>query len=463
MTKPTLTQSDLTHEFTACWLAVLDTTPAEVRDTVADIIARKAAHLAEVFYCHLQASPRAKPFLEHDVVNRRLRSAMRHWMLQTLSGARNEEVLGAMIARQIELGAIHARIRMPIDLMTRGTQVLLDEFHALMATDALPVDRRFDMYRYVVNLFSLCDELMTISYVTEMQRATRVDESYHLLAQRREATIERERQRALISEWAQSTLFAISTSARRGTAVPISSSDFGVWMTHKASLFFDDDADLGHVRELMTHIDDALLPQLKSSTVEPEAREKLIESLATKVELIRYVLADLFQKVERAEQSIDAVTRLPGRRYLPAVLAREIDEHGGSRKRFSILLLRPPTPAGAGFKDSNSSRDIYLQQFASTLVSTIRPGDHLFRYHDDQFLVVAVEKSQTQADTLATQIQFNVRANHLLAQPGALGFGVRIGIAEFDGHPDFDYLLRRAERALVEAIGADEADAIAHC
>lgn len=461
--KTAQTQGDLTNEFMACWLAVLDATPTDVRDGVADIVARKATHLAEVFYCQLQASPRAKPFLEHDVVNRRLRNSMRHWLVQTLSGACSKEALGPMIARQIELGAIHARIRMPIDLMTRGTQVLVDELQALMAADGLPVERRFEMYRYVVNLFSLCDELMTVSYVIEMQRATRVDEAYHLLAQRREATIERERQRALISEWAQATLYAISTGARRSAAAPISSSDFGLWMTHKASLFFDDDADLGHVRELMTHIDEALLPQLKSGAVDTESREKLIESLVTKVELIRYVLADLFQKVERAEQSIDAVTRLPGRRYLPAVLAREIDEHGGSRKRFSILLLRPPTPAGAGFKDSNSSRSIFLQQFASTLVATIRPGDHLFRYHDDQFLVVAVEKSRTQADELATQIQFNVRANHLLAQPGTLGFGVRIGIAEFDGHPDLDYLLRRAERALVEAVATDEADAIAHC
>ncbi len=449
----------LVAEFEACWREVLRTTPDAVRTLVSGIAQRDATDLADAFYAHMRALRRAEPFLAHDVVNHRLRASMRQWLVQTLGGADAPDAIAATVARQIELGVIHARVRMPLDLMARGTQFLLQALDARL--DATP-DARMEAYRYAGSLFSLCDELATVSYVREIRRAARIDEAYHLLAQRREALVERERQRALLSEWTQATLFALGTSSRRGTVSALAGSDFGRWMTHKAPLFFEDDPDLDHVRELMAHVDSALLPQLRAVPADASIRDSLLDALAGKLELIRFVLADLFQRVERTEQSIDAVTRLPNRRYLPAVLAREIDEHKASARRFCALLVRPPHPAGPGATGSEASRDLYLAQFAATLLDGIRPGDHLFRYRDDLFMLVAVERSRAQADTLALDLQVAVRGNEMLTRADASGFGVSIGVAEFDGHPDPEDLLRRAEAALAEAIDSGETDAVMH-
>jgi len=461
--KRTTAEADaLVAEFESCWRAVLDGTTEAVRTLVDDLAHRHAVALADAFYLHMRALPRAEPFLAHEVVNRRLRASMRQWLAHTLGGARAPGAIGESVARQIELGVIHARVRMPIDLMARGTQFLLQAIDKHIAATAADPATRMEAYRYVGSLFSLCDELSTVSYVREIRRAARIDEAYHLLAQRREALVERERQRALLSEWTQATLFALGTSTRRGTAPSLAGSDFGRWMAHKAPLFFEDDPDVDHVHELMAHIDSALLPQLRAVPADAAIRDSLLDTLAGKLELIRFVLADLFQRVERTEQSIDTVTRLPNRRYLPAVLAREIDEHTAAGKRFCALLVRPPHPGELGVAETEASRDLFLAQFSATLLGGIRPGDHLFRYRDDQFMVVAVERTRTQADALALDLQLAVRRHELLARAGDAGFGVSIGIAEFDGHPDPDDLLRRAEAALAEAIDSGEADAVMH-
>lgn len=462
MKRPAASHDALLTEFEGCWRTILATTPDAVRTGVAQLTQRDATAPSDAFYSHMRALPRAEPFLAHDVVSHRLRASMRQWLVQTLGGTDAPAAVTAIVARQIELGVIHARVRMPLDLMARGTQFLLDAIDGRSADAAGTEAARIEIYRYVSSLFSLCDELATVSYVREIQRAARVDEAYQLLAQRREALVERERQRALLSEWTQATLFALGTSSRRGTASSLAGSDFGRWMAHKAPLFFGEDPDLDHVQELMAHIDGALLPQLRAVPADAAIRDTLLDALAGKLDLIRFVLADMFQRVERTEQSIDTVTRLPNRRYLPAVLAREIDEHAASTRRFCLLLLRPPHPAESGVPETAAGRDLYLAQFATALLAGIRPGDHLFRYRDEQFMVVAVERSRAQADALALDLQLAVRDNAMLTRADATGLGLSIGIAEFDGHPDPDDLLRRAEAALVEAIDSGEPDAVTH-
>lgn len=462
MTTQPYLKSEISQEFSACWHAALTACPAHIRTTLAEFIQRDKAHISNTFYTTMQKLPRARPFLDHEVVNRRLRASMSQWLVEAISGLESPEFLDPFIARQLELGAIHARIRMPLDLLSRSTRVIIDALVSRLTDVPQDNDFRYHAYRYINDILSLCDELMTVAYVTEFQRATRVDEAYHLFAQRREGLLERERQRALLSEWTQATLFSMSTPSRRGTVPSLAASDFGLWLNHKGRALFGDDPDVAHVRELVDHVDTALLPQLRHKSLTVEEREKLLESLATRLELIRYVMADMFSRIEKSEQSIDALTRLPNRRYLPAVLSREIDEHMSRKKPFALLLLRPPNLGEVGFHETADSRDLYLQKCSESVLAAVRPGDHLFRYHDDQFLVVYVEADLDQADALALRIQAAIHRDVLMTSLHPPGFGVSVGIAEFDGHPDHADLLRRVEIALVEAIQSGEADAIMH-
>lgn len=462
MISPPYLQTELSREFSACWHAVVSACPVDVRDEVARVIQRHRHDISAAFYAEMRELPRARPFLDHEVVNRRLRASMSQWLVDALSGSQSEEFLDPFIARQLQLGAIHARIRMPLDLLSRSTRVIMDALLERIAFDGPLPDARYHTYRYVNHVLHLCDELMTIAYVTESQRAVRVDEAYHLFAQRREALLERERQRALLSEWTQDTLFSIGTPSRRGTVTSLSASDFGLWLHHKGRSIFSDDPDLAHVQELVAHVDAALLPQLRQRQMPIPDREKLLEALATKLELIRYVMADLFTRVEKSEHSIDALTRLPNSRYLPAVISREIDEHATREKPFSLLLLRPPHLGEVGLHETADAKDVYLQKCSTSILSTIRPSDHLFRYHEDQFLIIYVEADLDAANALALRVQTAIHQEVILRAFHTPGFGVSVGIAEFDGHPDPADLLRRAEIALVDAIQSGDSDAIMH-
>ena len=116
------------------WQQTLQATRPEAAALLADLAAHSPPDLAHHFYDVLLEDPRASRFLSHDQVRLRLKPAMQRWLTQLLTAT--PASVAALVAAQRVIGDVHARVGIPVDLVTRGTRVLKQRlFERIVAKD----------------------------------------------------------------------------------------------------------------------------------------------------------------------------------------------------------------------------------------------------------------------------------------------------------------------------------------
>lgn len=99
-----------------------------------------------------------------------------------------------------------------------------------------------------------------------------------------------------------------------------------------------------------------------------------------------------------------------------------------------------------------AATDAALARVADALSDGVRASDFVFRVGDEQFAVLLVDSGRTPATEVAEALrqaleQLSLRSAAELAPQ----LTASIGVATFEGHPDYEHLLRRAELALAQA------------
>ena len=111
---PVDAENAMADEAVRAWQDLLAVTPLPVRQAVAKVVKDGAETLTEEFYDRMMRSDRASRFLDQERVQKRLRASLRRWMTDLFEV---DVDLAQSIQRQIEVGVVHARIRLPIDLI----------------------------------------------------------------------------------------------------------------------------------------------------------------------------------------------------------------------------------------------------------------------------------------------------------------------------------------------------------
>lgn len=445
---------EMEEEAIRAWRELFAVTARNIREAVAAVVKEGAQTLTEEFYERLQQNPRTTGFMEQERVQRRLRASLRRWMVELFAVSEDGEIVEA-IRRQIEVGIVHARVRVPIDLIPAGIRVLKRGIRRRIDFTPLNQNERMIALAYVSDLLHLADSLMNQAYLRDAQDVVRNDEGYRLIAQKRSAAIERARQRAALSEWAEGLFMALWGNRRMPALTRLRDSEFGVWMHHKGAAMFEHDDDFRAVIDAIDNMDDNLLPCLLDESAERADAERHIATIKTVLDMIRHHVNELFERAGSNDDGLDEETRLPGRRYLAAILGREMRAHKDSRRPFCLILIRVEFPALEGAAGAGT-RSRLLQAAVNVVVDSARTTDHLFRYDEQHFLLVAVETPRARAGELATGIAEKLkRALHAGNVQGSwtpVNAGVSIGIAEYDQHPDYQYFIQRTEAALAEAL-----------
>ena len=99
--------------------------------------------------------------------------------------------------------------------------------------------------------------------------------------------------------------------------------------------------------------------------------------------------------------------------------------------------------------------DRVLQQVAAQIVAQVRAGDFVFRYGGEEFLAVLAEIDEARAMVVAEKIRQRIEELEVSLSGGrSIRLTVSIGLAANDGHPDYQRLIDRADRALYVAKNA---------
>ncbi len=247
--------------------------------------------------------------------------------------------------------------------------------------------------------------------------------------------------RLLMAAWGQA----------RGPLVRLRDSEFGIWIHHKGVVLFDGAPDLRDIAEAIERMDTLLLPRLQSALQQQQPLEQAIGAVKNQLDLIRLKLNDLFEHCLGQDDGLDQETQLPDRRYLPAILVREMQAHSASARVFCVGMLGLQFPE---LRDSGA-RSRLMQVAANTLVANIRTTDHLFRYDEQRFLLIAVECDRQKASELlaglSEELRHALQAGPVNGSWTPVHTGLSVGVAEYDRHPDYQYLIQRAETAQTDS------------
>ena len=436
----------------ARWRAATGDAPADVRRAVATLVTEARADLADAFYEHMLASPEAAVFLDHDAVQGRLQPSMQRWLTDLFEFDAGKPA-EAVVALQRHIGEVHARTQVPVHLVVQGMRLLKRRIVDLLRASTMDRSDVVRAIQLVGDTMDLALEHMSEAFARSIERSVRNDEAYRLYSATQNVGTERERQRAALLDWCQDILFTIQTSDRPGELPRLGDAEFGLWLAHKGVVMLDGAPELVPITTSIERIDDILLPRLAGHAFdEPAVRRELITDLQREVDALRFLLTTLFDRQQELEGGRDQLTRLLNRRFLPAVLAHEIGLHRRRSQLLAVLLADIDHFKHINDAHGHDAGDVALQQVATVVADQVRTGDFVFRYGGDELLVVLVETTPAAARRVAEAIRVRVEQTDLSLGAGrAARTTLSMGIALFDGHPDPQRLVTRADGALMEA------------
>ncbi|AUZ19788.1 diguanylate cyclase [Achromobacter xylosoxidans] len=431
------------------WQAVYSSVDAYTRGQVAAVVSDSANELVDAFYSTLLADAEAGPRLSHEIVSTRLHKGMKGW-LKGLLCVREQGDIAALMATQKKVGEVHARVHIPIHLVMAGARILKNEIAQRLRASDLDGMAASIATQYVCNLFDLAIEQMSRAFMRDINRGARNDEAYRLFALGQNISTERERQRAALLEWSQAVLIGLHYRAPEQVLPRLAASEFGLWLQHKGGVLFESAPALGQIIEAVARLDDVVLPRLLQGG--PESLPDQVRELQELVARIKHLLNGLFDMVAEIESGSDPLTNVLNRRFLPSVIGREILIATREHSTFSVLLLDIDHFKAINDSHGHAGGDQVLRQFAEVVHQSCRSSDFVFRYGGEEFLVVLVDTAREAALAAAEKLGAEIR-RHAFAIPeaGSLRITASIGVATFDGHPDYAYLIDRADKALYQA------------
>ena len=434
------------------WQGLLSRVPDAVRLEVAAIVQRHVHSLASAFYDTLLREERARQFLSHDVVAQRLHGSMQRW-LATMFSATLPDV-AAVVQLQQHVGQVHARIQLPITLVSRGARILKDAISVHLRRSPLNREQLSLAQQYVGGTFDLALEVMSTAYLRDARRDVRAGEAYRLFSLGQNVAAERERQRAALLDWSRHVLLQMHLAPEQHSLPTLRRAEFGLWMYHKGGASFEGSDELSTIWAAMGRLDDVIVPRMLQAAQRANASEisRLAQRFTDEVEQIQFVLNRLFERMGEIESGRDPLTQLLNRRFVPTVLAREIALARQEQGRFALLMLDLDH-----FKQINDSHghdggDAVLRQVAELLLGACRSGDYVFRYGGEEFLIVLVDLDRHQLAAMADKIRRAI-ADHRFRLPNGQKISVTtsVGGASFDGHPDPQHLIQTTDQRLYQA------------
>ncbi|VCU69656.1 Diguanylate cyclase DosC [Pigmentiphaga humi] len=438
------------ERISAEWQELMGRLTPESPALLSSLVHKLARVLADDFYSHMLADPHASIFLSSEQVHERLHGSLQKWAIQVL-GSHSPDAIDGLIAAQLQVGTIHARIGIPSNLVARGARRLkLRLLERLAAAQTDEATRRICMI-YVSQVLDICMEAMTASYARSRERSAKSDEAYRLFSLTQNLNTERERQRASLLDWENTLVYQIAIGAPMADTGNLSSSTFGLWFTHKGVPSFGENSEIEAISTLIADVD-ATLAVARQQADTPALRASVLRSVRTGISSIKQLLGSLFAQMSELESGRDALTQLMNRRFLPTVLRREVSLAMRSEGAFALIMVDVDHFKAINDNHGHAAGDVALQRVAAALLNGLRSSDYAFRYGGEEFLLVLVETLAPEAYAVAERLRRQIEQEPtVLADGTVLNVTISAGVAMHTGHPDYERTLAAADAALYMA------------
>lgn len=416
------------------------------------IIDPHAEDIAHHFYKMLLKNQHAITFINNDIVKYRLKNSLVHWINIAFLYRESQQEQNEYINYQLEIGALHARIDLPVSLVNYGMYLIKNYISELLSDSKL---KGKELYTAIILTNQLLDCSLGIineSYQKDHLINEKNSESFKLNFATHNLAFDCERLRTSVSDWMRELLLSIQQEQFNAKHLPtIRHSNFGLWVTHKAKLFLINRIEYTNLVQLLDEIDETLLKLLKEFN-NPEQRKILLKELNNYISKSIWLLGEISKEIIEKDSGRDTLTRLFNRRYLDTVLRHETECSLKSDLIFGILIIDIDHFKNINDQFGHDNGDKVLVKVSEILTSNVRIGDFVFRLGGEEFLIVLGDIDNEIIVRIAEKIrQAFEQALFTMNDGQTISVTVSIGTALHDGHPDFNRTIKQADLALYEA------------
>lgn len=428
------------------WLDLQKHLAPAPRLELAEVVRIKAPLLVKQFYDVLASDPDANEFFSQDLIRDRLGHALVGW-LNDLFPAGNPPDFDDMVTKQLRVGAVHARIALPLKLVNRGLRLMNEGLLTALLQDAKE-ETRVDLICTASSTLSIAIDIMNMAYNQENRKSERSAEAFRMHALGRNLSQEREAQRAALAEWMQEVLLGLASGALTQDLTALHHAEFGRWLSHRGAVIFEGMPELDRVQDLVRLIDTQLIPNIRAHKADPIQ----LANLTHRTTEIKALMANCFNAAARVEGAHDPLTGTLNRRFMETILAREVAMARKKRQNFSIAIIDMDHFKSINDRFGHAGGDVALQQCAEIISSSVRAGDFVFRYGGEEFLIALVETSLEAAHRFCEGLRATLSAHDIVLPHGeTINLTASIGVAECRGELDFNRLIVTADEALYRA------------
>lgn len=442
------TNDDNICRLSEAWRQHLQAIPAPAHQLLEKIANGGLEAFVDHFYVVLLADPKASRFLSPRQVQTQLKPALRRWLHDLLLA--EPEQAPDLVKVNRHVGLVHARMGIPVDLVLRGMRDIRQQLFERIGEQATDARNLGAAIAGCCLSMDIALEAMTQAYGQAVERSSRTDVAYQLFTLVQNVSTERERQRVMLLDWENSLLYAVAGANGFADVQKLSDSGFGLWFGHKGAQSFGDMPEAASVAKLIDQVDELLHKAVHANDV--GGVHAVLVTMRERISLINHLMSTLFERFSEVRSGADALTNLLNRRFLPTVLRREIELADAAKTAFAVMLLDLDHFKEVNDSHGHESGDIALQHVANILNQHTRASDYLFRLGGEEFIIVLVSVTLPQAENIAEDLRARIAASRVRLPNGiSLNITVSIGVAMYDGHPDYERLLARADAAMYEA------------
>lgn len=411
---------------------------------IKDIVDSDGRTFVDAFYSVFLEDPESARFLTHQSVQDRLSPSLNHWLRSLF----NQYPPSVDDKAQQTIGAVHARLGIPIHLVLQGASLLKDAIADRLIDKVDDPKELGAAIKLVGHTIDVAMQKMSAAYVGDTKRSVRSAEAYRVISLGQNLAVERETQRVALMEWIQAVSFGLLGNESHLEFAR--ESRFGLWLRHRAVMMFEGTPELGAIERNVSILDDVVLPSAiaKKSQYLPS----IVSQFRTLTDEIKFLFSALFQKLDGFENGTDPLTHVLNRRFLPTILGREVAVSMESQLPLSVLMIDIDHFKRVNDAHGHDGGDAVLCQVAQRLQDNLRPSDFMIRYGGEEFFIVLVETEISIASEIAERLRVVVSDTPLRYPDGSMEtITISVGVAAFDGHPDYQYLIKSADDSLYEA------------
>lgn len=415
-----------------------------------EFIQQHVTVLVAEFYRQMMQEQEASYFLSDELVRSRLKNALQQWLLDSFAVPFKQD-FKAILAKQLKVGEVHARIGVPSWLIIRGIrEIQRKSFAFFLQTPQADVLAAAD---YMTQVLSLAAEIMCRTYEAKVEIHNDMKHTYRLFSAMQDVAVQKDRQRGCLLDWENELMFKAFSDQSQLFHPPLSKSEFGLWFIHKAAYAFASAEQVEFIIQRIYQVDQ--LNQQLLDTSDQQQKLLLIQQIRCKNREIQHLVDQLFQVAEYIGTGNDSLTQLLNRRYLNTILIREIQFSRKNRSPLSLLAIDADFFKEINDRYGHAAGDLALQFMAEVLLESSKGSDYAFRVGGEEFLLLLVDSDWNRAQMIAETIRRRVEDTPIRSAEGeSFKFTVSIGAVQYDGHPDYQRFLDAADAALYSAKNA---------